>query len=92
MINFWDERYSEKDYVFGEAPNVFFVDQLAGMKPGTIILPGEGEGRNAVYAASLGWKVHAFDSSTAGKSKALQLAHRKGVIIDYAIIDAEAAT
>ena len=29
----------------------------------------EGEGRNAVFAAKLGWKTHAFDISIEGKKK-----------------------
>ena len=92
MNNFWNERYSEKEYVYGEEPNVFFAAQLHKLKPGNIILPCEGEGRNAVYAASLGWKVNAFDASEAGKTKALQLANKKGVILNYAIEDAVTVT
>jgi SAM-dependent methyltransferase len=92
MSNFWNERYSEKEYVYGENPNIFFEEQLSQLNPGTIILPCEGEGRNAVYAASQGWKVKAFDSSEAGKMKALQLANKKNVIIDYSIEDAVAAS
>jgi len=92
MSNFWNERYSEKEYVYGEDPNVFFAEQLSPLKPGTIILPCEGEGRNAVYAASQEWDVKAFDSSEAGKIKALQLAGKKEVLIDYVIDDATTVT
>lgn len=88
MHNFWNERYSVKEYIYGEEPNVFFAEQLSKLKPGVIILPCEGEGRNAVFAASNGWRVNAFDSSEAGKMKALQLAHRKGVSIEYVVEDA----
>ena len=72
MKNFWNERYSEKEYVYGEKPNVFFAEQLRQIAPGTIVLPCEGEGRNAVYAAANGWEVQAFDTSIIGKSKAIQ--------------------
>jgi cyclopropane fatty-acyl-phospholipid synthase-like methyltransferase len=92
MNNFWNERYSEKEYVYGEEPNVFFAEQLEQLQPGNIILPCEGEGRNAVYAATRGWKVNAFDASEAGKSKALKLANKKGVTIDYTIEDAGTVT
>lgn len=91
MKNIWDGRYSAKEYIYGEAPNVFFKDHLQKLKPGNIILPCEGEGRNAVYAASKGWAVNAFDASHAGKIKALQLADKKGVAIDYKIEDATTA-
>jgi hypothetical protein len=66
MSNTWNERYSKTEYVYGEIPNVFFAAQLGTLQPGNIILPCEGEGRNAVYAASQGWNVEAFDSSEAG--------------------------
>ena len=88
MSEFWNERYREKDYVYGEEPNVFFKEQIRLLNPGTLILPCEGEGRNAVYAASLGWKVFAFDSSEAGKTKAMRLAEKNGQSIDYRVADA----
>lgn len=92
MRNFWNERYSQTEYVYGEEPNAFFADQLDKLKTGNIILPCEGEGRNGVYAASQGWKVNAFDSSEAGKGKALQLAEKKGVALEYTIEDATTIT
>ena len=92
MNNFWNERYSVKEYIYGEEPNIFFSEQLSKIKPGTIILPCEGEGRNAVFAAANGWTVNAFDSSEAGKIKALQLARKKGVSIEYVVEDVLAIT
>lgn len=88
MKTFWNDRYSEKDYAYGEEPNAFFADLIGKLPAGNLILPAEGEGRNAVYAASLGWKVNAFDSSDAGKTKAILLADKKGVTIDYIVDDA----
>jgi SAM-dependent methyltransferase len=84
---FWNERYSTPEYVYGEAPNTFFAEQLQQLKPGHIILPCDGEGRNGVYAATLGWTVTAFDQSEEGRNKALQLAQKKGVTIEYDIAD-----
>ena len=91
MSNFWDERYSQKEYVYGEEPNVFFAEQLDRLKAGTIILPCDGEGRNGVYAASKGWEVNAFDISIEGRNKALQLAKKQNVNINYIIEDATTA-
>jgi SAM-dependent methyltransferase len=88
MKNFWNERYSEKEFVYGEDPNEFFAEQISKLQAGKMILPAEGEGRNAVFAASLGWKVSAFDTSDAGKTKAILLADKKGVTIDYIVDDA----
>lgn len=81
--NFWDARFSGKEYIYGEKPNVFFADRLDKYTPGRILLPAEGEGRNAVYAAVRDWKVTAFDSSTAGREKAMRLANLAGIHIDY---------
>ncbi len=92
MSDFWNERYSNTEYVYGENPNVFFAEQLAGLTAGSIVLPCEGEGRNAVFAATLGWQVNAFDSSETGKVKALQLAQKKSVVITYKVEDAVTAT
>ena len=57
MKNFWDERYSIKDYVYGTSPNQFFKEQIEKLEAGKILMLGEGEGRNAVYASRKGWSV-----------------------------------
>ncbi|HEY9169990.1 MAG TPA: methyltransferase domain-containing protein [Lutibacter sp.] len=88
MKNFWNERYGVQEYIYGKTPNVFFAEQLPTLKPGEILLPGEGEGRNAVFAALKGWQVRAFDTSEAGKRKAEKLAKENNVDIDYLIDDA----
>lgn len=85
MESFWDERYSTAEYVYGENPNVFFAEQLNGLQAEKILLPAEGEGRNAVYAASCGWDVFASDQSNAGCRKALNLAARRNVKIGYQV-------
>lgn len=83
MTSFWDDRYSGDDYFYGEQPNEYLKAQLPPFPPGSILFPAEGEGRNAVYAATLGWKVSAFDQSAEGQKKALRLAQKHGVAIDY---------
>lgn len=81
----WNSRYASTEYIYGEEPNQFFRSALAGLKPGAILLPGEGEGRNGVFAAGLGWKVTAFDISEEGSKKAQILAAKKSVAIDYRV-------
>lgn len=83
MKNFWDERYASKDYVYGIEPNLFFKDQITKLQPGKILLPAEGEGRNAVFVAKLGWQVAAFDQSDEGRKKAIMLSKKNKVQIDY---------
>lgn len=87
MTDFWNNRFSAPEYVYGTEPNVFFRKTIEKIQPGNMLLPGEGEGRNAVFAASCGWKVVAFDSSTEGKKKALKLAKSKDATIDYMVDD-----
>jgi len=88
MQQFWDERYAAPAFAYGTEPNVFLKAQLNKMTPGSILFPCEGEGRNAVYAASLGWGVSAFDYSVSGRDKALMLANQQDVDITYQIIQA----
>ncbi|KEZ94117.1 class I SAM-dependent methyltransferase [Nonlabens ulvanivorans] len=83
--DFWNERYTEKEYVYGTQPNVFFKEQLDQLVAGNVLLPAEGEGRNAVYAALQGWDVVAFDISTSGKVKAMQLSAAQKVVVDYQV-------
>lgn len=85
MKNQWDERYARQEYIYGTEPNKFLKEQLSLLKPGRILFPAEGEGRNAVFAASQGWKTDAFDQSVEGQKKALKLATHKGVTINYYI-------
>jgi SAM-dependent methyltransferase len=87
MKEVWDQRYSSDEYVYGTEPNVFFKEQLEKLTPGRILLPAEGEGRNAVFAAGEGWQVEAFDQSVEGRRKALELASSKGVDINYDLGD-----
>jgi SAM-dependent methyltransferase len=84
---FWNDRFSTEEYIYGTEPNEFFKEQVSSIKPGKILLPAEGEGRNAVYAASLGWSVDAVDFSEVAKQKALKLAESKSVHINYFISD-----
>lgn len=79
----WNKRYTENETVYGTAPNVFFKKFIDKQKPGSILLPAEGEGRNAIYAASKGWQVDAFDFSGVAKTKALDNAAAKGLTINY---------
>ncbi len=89
MREFWEKRYKNRDYAYGDRPNEFFKTFIDGVEPGRILLPAEGEGRNAVYAANMGWEVDAFDFSLNARKKALELARREGVSIDYLVADIE---
>ncbi|MEP6793405.1 MAG: class I SAM-dependent methyltransferase [Saprospiraceae bacterium] len=81
----WDERYRHDEFAYGEQPNHYLKEELEKLDVGTILFPAEGEGRNAVFAAKLGWKVSSFDISHEGKNKALRLAAAHHVTLDYQV-------
>ena len=85
MKEIWNERYSNEAFAYGEYPNLYLKEQLEKLPLGKILFPAEGEGRNAVFAARLGWEVSAFDISVEGQKKARLLASRNGVEIDYRV-------
>lgn len=85
----WNDRYSSEEFAYGEEPNNYLKEQLEKLKVGSILFPAEGEGRNAIFAAKLGWKVSAFDISAEGKNKALKLAEANHVEIDYQVGELE---
>lgn len=87
MNNFWDERFANNKSVYGEEPNQFFKEQLSKLEAGTLLLPAEGEGRNAIFAAKTGWEVSAFDTSKVGRENALKRAQIENVAIDYKLQD-----
>jgi SAM-dependent methyltransferase len=87
MQETWDERYSGPEYIYGKSPNLWFKTFIDGHPPGRILLPGEGEGRNAAYAAAHGWTVDATDQSANAREKAMKLAAKSGVEISYTLGD-----
>ena len=80
----YDARY-RKGWAYGKAPSAFLVEvaeaHLTGAAVGAleIVSLGEGQGRNAVYLASLGHRCLALDTSAVGLAKATQLAAERGV-------------
>lgn len=84
----WDERYAGEDYLFGEVPNAFLARQAARLKAGQRALAvADGEGRNGVWLAEQGLKVHAVDSSSVAQEKARRLAARRHVEVEFELAD-----
>ena len=59
----WDQRYQSADRLWSATPNLFVADRLKTMMPGRGLDLAGGEGRNAIWLASLGWKMTAVDFS-----------------------------
>lgn len=83
----WESRYSVDDYVYGTEPNDFLVTAVAGREPGRALCLADGEGRNGVYLASLGYSVTSVDLTRAGMTKAARLAEAKGVELATVVAD-----
>lgn len=84
---FWNERYSEPDYVYGTAPNDFIASVAGEFPPGPVLCLAEGEGRNAVFLARRGHPVTAVDQSAVGLAKARELATQQEVTITTIVAD-----
>jgi len=84
----WDRRFSLEAYAYGEEPNAWLAERISDLKPhGLALFPADGEGRNAVWAAGLGWQANVFDLSVEGKGKCERLAMRHGVSVKYEVDD-----
>ena len=81
---FWNARYATEDYIFGTAPNRFLESQAECIRPGMLALSiADGEGRNGVWLAEQGAKVHAIDVSLVALDKARKLAAARGVALEF---------
>ena len=85
--DFWNSKYSEREFAYGTQPNAFLKEQIEMLKTGKALFLGEGEGRNAVYASKIGWEVDAVDFSSSAKAKAIKLAEVNKVTINYEVSD-----
>ncbi|BCS34107.1 SAM-dependent methyltransferase [Luteitalea sp. TBR-22] len=83
----WDNRYRTDDYVFGTAPNDFLAEVATRIPAGRVLCLGEGEGRNGVHLASLGYEVTGVDGSEVGLSKARALAASRRVALATIVAD-----
>ncbi len=84
---YWDDRFATSAYAYGEQANDFLVWAAPQVKKGKAISLSEGEGRNAVYLAQLGFEVTAVDFSSVGLAKAQALADKHHVKIECRLMD-----
>jgi SAM-dependent methyltransferase len=84
----WDQRYAEPGFAYGTEPNDFLREVASQLPPGSEVLClAEGEGRNAVFLAAAGHRVHAVDQSAVGLAKAAELARARGTTITTEVAD-----
>lgn len=81
MGSFWDKRYDTSEYVYGTGPNDFLAEvapTIAQPRGKRALCLADGEGRNGVYLAKLGFEVTSVDISIVGLRKAQELAQKEG--------------
>lgn len=83
----WDERYGEPGFAYGTEPNDFLASVTSRLPKGRILCLAEGQGRNAVFLAGLGFDVVAVDASAVGLRGARRLAVERGVHIETVVCD-----
>lgn len=88
MKDFWNQRYSGDEFLFGTDPNAFLASQLHRFKPGqTVLAVADGEGRNGVWLARQGLDVTAVEFSPAAVQKARRLEGQYGVAVHHETSD-----
>ena len=86
----WDRRFSNESYTYGKEPNVWLAERISEINPPSnnrALIPADGEGRNAVWCARLGWNTEVFDLSAQGMKKCQSLADEHSVKVKYEIAD-----
>jgi SAM-dependent methyltransferase len=84
----WDDRYRTSEFVWSTEPNRFLRAEAEGLPPGRAVDLACGEGRNAVWLATLGWTVTGVDFSAVGVDKGRSLAEANGVDVEWVVADA----
>ncbi|MBZ6227367.1 SAM-dependent methyltransferase [Streptomyces olivaceus] len=76
---FWEARYRDTGRVWSGRPNTFLVREASGLAPGAALDLGCGEGADAVWLASRGWRVTGVDISATALERAAAHAAEAGV-------------
>jgi len=84
--DYWNRYYLDSNSNFNRAPNGFLKQMVEGQPPGVVLDYGMGEGRNAIYLASLGWQVWGFDPADAGVALAQKRAKDLGLTLHTAAV------
>ena len=76
---FWEDHYRRRGRVWSGRPNPVLVDVVGGLRPGTALDLGCGEGGDAIWLARQGWRVTAVDVSATALDRAAADAATAGV-------------
>jgi len=84
----WDERFSQVEPVYGETPNGYVQAQAFRLQPGMkVLVPADGYGRNGIWLAKQGLRVHTVDLSPVGVARAQAAARAAGLPMTIELCD-----
>ena len=86
-MNHWDEKFDDAEYIYGKEANEWVKSVFDRIGHGKVAMLAEGEGRNGVYMAKLGYDVTAYDYSRVGLDKTRRLAQEAGVAVGTSLVD-----
>jgi SAM-dependent methyltransferase len=86
----WDNRYRDRELMWGAGPNALFADEVADLPPGRMLDLAGGEGRNAIHLAEHGWDAELVEFSVVALENARALATERGVTITTTLADVTA--
>ncbi|MGW0548693.1 SAM-dependent methyltransferase [Streptomyces altiplanensis] len=76
---FWEERYRTSERVWSGDPNPLLVREAGALEPGGALDLGCGEGGDALWLASRGWRVTGVDISATALERAATRAAEAGL-------------
>ena len=75
---FWDDRYRSADRIWSGNANPHLVAGVTDLAPATALDVGSGEGADAIWLASRGWRVTGIDVSGVALGRAAERATEAG--------------
>jgi SAM-dependent methyltransferase len=81
----WDKRYADAEHLWSGEPNGALVAEISDLQPGAALDVGCGEGADAIWLASRGWRVMAIDVSTTALQRAAAAAERSHAEVNWTL-------
>lgn len=83
----WNRRWASRKFLSWCEPSLAVVEEVEGLRPGSALDLGCGEGRNAVWLAQRGWQVTAVDFSGIALARARHLASSRSASVEWLLAD-----